>query len=55
MVLFLDKPLKTIRNEGADLAKYLKTRRPPAEEVEMKSKGNEIQQQIEARCKNRTL
>jgi hypothetical protein len=47
--------VKAIRNEGADLAKYLKARHPPAEEAEMKSKGNEIQQQIEARCKKGTL
>jgi len=52
MILFLDKPVKALRNEGAELAKYLQARHPPAEEAEIRSKGNEIQQQIEARCKN---
>jgi hypothetical protein len=46
--------VKTLRNEGADLAKYLKARHPPAEEAEIRYKGTEIQQQIEARSKNRT-
>lgn len=48
-VVMKDKPVKTLRNEGADLAKYLQARHPPAEEAEIRSKGNEIQQQIEAR------
>jgi hypothetical protein len=47
--------VKTLRNEGADLAKYLKARHPPAEEAEIRSKGNEIQQQVEAQRKNRTV
>jgi hypothetical protein len=55
MILFLDKPVKALFNEGADLVKYLQARHPPAEEAEIRSKGNEIQQQIEARRKNRTL
>jgi hypothetical protein len=41
--------------EGEDLARYLKCRHPPVEKDQVISKGNEIQQQIEAKCKNRTF
>lgn len=47
--------MKAICNEGADLARYLKARHPPVEEAEIKSKGYEIQKQIEARRKDRTF
>jgi hypothetical protein len=41
--------------EGEDLARYLKSRHPPVERDQVISKGNEIQQQIEAKRKNRTF
>jgi hypothetical protein len=41
--------------EGEDLARYLKGRHPPVERDQVISKGNEIQQQIEAKRKNRTF
>jgi hypothetical protein len=41
--------------EGAYLERYLKGRHPPVEKDQVISKGTEIQQEIEAKCKNRTF
>jgi hypothetical protein len=47
--------VKAVYVDGAALARYLKARHPPVEEDQIVSKGNEIQQQIEAQCKNKTF
>lgn len=41
--------------EGESLERYLKGRHPPVEKDQVTSKGIEIQQQIEAKRKNRTF
>jgi hypothetical protein len=46
--------VKAISSEGAKLARHLKARCLPIEEDQIRQKGNEIQQQIEAKRKNRT-
>jgi hypothetical protein len=45
--------VNTLRTEGEGLARYLKGRHPPVEKDQVISKGTEIQQQIEAKRKNR--
>jgi hypothetical protein len=45
--------VKAISTEGSRLARYLKARHPPVEEDEIRYKGNEMQQQLESRRKNR--
>jgi hypothetical protein len=41
--------------EGKGLARYLKGRHPPVEKDQVTSKETEIQQQIEAKRKNKTF